>query len=173
MNYYILPKKNEKIFINIKTKPTNEKKLEPFVSSSVFHYLNIVLRQIQDIKKKDDVINYDLINKISNPYEFIFSNVPGLKYSVSKLKPLNNIFYVFMEILVNFNILDFFNNSYIKTFFYGKNISSTIECMNMLREDYNDIYQFHSEITPITIDDLNSTEKKSFDFMDCRRVVKK
>jgi len=50
MNYYILPKKNEKIFINIKT--TTEKKLDPFVSSSVYHYLNVILRQIEDIKKK-------------------------------------------------------------------------------------------------------------------------
>jgi hypothetical protein len=131
----------------------------------VFHYLNLVLRQIEEIKKRDNFINYDLIYKISNPYEFIFSNVPGLKYSVSKLKPLNNIFYIFMEILVNFNILDFFNNVEIKTFFYGKNISSTIECMNMLREDYNDIYQFHRDISPITSEDLNSSEKKSFDFM--------
>lgn len=161
MNYYILPKKNDKILINIKS--TNDKKLEPFVSSSVFHYLNIVSKQIEE--NKDSIINYDLIYKISNPYEFIFSNVPGLKYSVSKLKPLNNIFYVFMEILINFNILDFFNNSEIKTFFYGKNISSTIECMNMLREDYNDVYQFHSEIAPITNEDFNSSEKKSFDFM--------
>ncbi len=163
MNYYILPKKNDKISINIKT--TNEKKLESYVSSSVYHYLNIILRQIEEIKKKDNSINYDLIYKISNPYEFIFSNVPGLKYSVSKLKPLNNIFYIFMEILINFNILDFFNNSEIKSFFYGKNISSTIECMNMLREDYNDVYQFHSEIQEITNDDFNSSEKKSFDFM--------
>ena len=163
MNYYILPKKNDKISINIKT--TSGEKIEPYVSSSVYHYLNIVLRQIEEIKKKDNVINYDLIYKISNPYEFIFSNVPGLKYSVSKLKPLNNIFYIFMEILINFNILDFFNNGEIKTFFYGKNISSTIECMNMLREDYNDVYQFHSEIQSITREDFNSNEKKSFDFM--------
>jgi len=163
MNYYILPKKNDKISINITT--SNTEKLNPFVSSSVFHYLNLVLRQIEEIKKRDNFINYDLIYKISNPYEFIFSNVPGLKYSVSKLKPLNNIFYIFMEILVNFNILDFFNNVEIKTFFYGKNISSTIECMNMLREDYNDIYQFHRDISPITSEDLNSSEKKSFDFM--------
>ena len=163
MNYYILPKKNEKICINIKT--TNDKRLVPFVSSSVYHYMSICLRQIEDIKKKDNIINYDLIYKISNPYEFIFSNVPGLKYSVSKLKPLNNIFYIFMEILVNFNILDFFSNSEIKTFFYGKNISSTIECMNMLREDYNDVYQFHSEIQQITSEDFKSPDKKSFDFM--------
>jgi len=163
MNYYILPKKNDKILINIKT--TSDEKLEPFVSTSVFHYLNVVLRQIEEIKNKDDNINYDLIYKISNPYEFIFSNVPGLKYSVSKLKPLNNIFYIFMEILINFNILDFFNGSEIKTFFYGKNTNSTIDCMNMLREDYNDTYHFQSEITPITSEDLKSTEKKSFDFM--------
>jgi len=163
MNYYILPKKNDKISINIKT--TSVEDLQPYVSSSVYHYLNIVLKQIDEIQKKDNIIDYDLIYKISNPYEFIFSNVPGLKYSVSKLKPLNNIFYIFMEILINFNILDFFNNSGIKTFFYGKNISSTIECMNMLREDYNDIYKFHGEIQEITNDDFNSSEKKSFDFM--------
>jgi hypothetical protein len=163
MNYYILPKKNDKISININA--SSDEKLEPFVSTSVFHYLNVVLRQIEEINKKDDNINYDLIYKISNPYEFIFSNVPGLKYSVSKLKPLNNIFYIFMEILINFNILDFFNGSEIKTFFYGKNTNSTIDCMNMLREDYNDTYHFQSEINPITSEDLKSTEKKSFDFM--------
>ena len=56
--------------------------------------------------------------------QFSKSTEEYLKYSVSKLKPLNNIFYIFMEILVNFNILDFFSNSEIKTFFYGKNISS-------------------------------------------------
>jgi hypothetical protein len=48
MNYYILPKKNDKILINIKT--TSDEKLEPFVSTSVFHYLNVVLRQIEEIK---------------------------------------------------------------------------------------------------------------------------
>ena len=62
MNYYILPKKNDKLFVNIKT--TNSENLEPFVSTSVFHYLNVVLRQIDEIKKKDDNINYDLIYKI-------------------------------------------------------------------------------------------------------------
>lgn len=163
MNYYILPKKNDKIIINMKT--NNTENLQSYVSSSVYHYVSTCLRQIEEIKKKNNMLNYDLIYKISNPYEFIFSNVPGLKYSVSKLKPLNNIFYVFMEILINFNILDFFNSSEIKTFFYGKNISSTIECMNMLREDYNDVYQFNSEIQPVTSEDFNSSEKKSFDFM--------
>jgi hypothetical protein len=165
MNYYILPKKNDKNVIKINMK-ISDSMVKPCVSVSVYHYLNIVLKQIEEIKKKNsNDINYELIYKISNPYEFIFSNVPGLKYSVSKLKPLNNIFYVFMEIFINFNILEFFNGVDIKTFFYGKNISSTIECMNMLREDYNDDYRFQSEITAITIEDFNSNEKNSFDFM--------
>ena len=69
--------------------------------------------------------------KIINPYEFIFSKVPGLKYSVSKLKPQNNIFFIIMEIMYNFNIFDNMNQN-INTIHVGKNSHSIIECMNIM-----------------------------------------
>ena len=40
------------------------------------------------------------VNK--NHYEYIFSKVPGSKFSVSKLKPKSSIFYDILEIISEF-----------------------------------------------------------------------
>jgi hypothetical protein len=118
-------------------------------------------------------VNYDMICKIINPYEFIFSKVPGLKYSVSKLKPQNNIFFIIMEIMYNFNIFDYMNNN-INTIHLGKNSHSIIECMNIMREDYNDNHIFFELNESSNINDLFkkynemkslSIQKQSIDFL--------
>ena len=150
MSYYILPKKHNTIDINPKLieniEGNDESILKPVVSHSLIHYLNIVTEQIKDyfdniVVDTNNTVNYDMICKIINPYEFIFSKVPGLKYSVSKLKPQNNIFFIIMEIMYNFNIFDYMNKN-INTIHLGKNSHSIIECMNIMREDYNDNHIF-------------------------------
>ena len=128
MSYYILPKKHNTTNINPKLVENNEQGdeviLKPVVSHSLVHYLNKITKQINsyfDNNVSDiNIVNYDTICKIINPYEFIFSKVPGLKYSVSKLKPQNNIFFIIMEIMYNFNIFDYMNNI-INTIHLGKN----------------------------------------------------
>lgn len=182
MSYYILPKKHNTIDINPKLLENNEQGddviLKPVVSHSLIHYLNIVTEQIKYyfdniVVDTNNTVNYDMICKIVNPYEFIFSKVPGLKYSVSKLKPQNNIFFIIMEIMYNFNIFDYMNKN-INTIHLGKNSHSIIECMNIMREDYNDNHIFFELNESSNINDLFkkynemkslNIKKQSIDFL--------
>ena len=182
MSYYILPKKHNTIDINPKLieniEGNDESILKPVVSHSLIHYLNIVTEQIKDyfdniVVDTNNTVNYDMICKIINPYEFIFSKVPGLKYSVSKLKPQNTIFFIIMEIMYNFNIFDYMNKN-INTIHLGKNSHSIIECMNIMREDYNDNHIFFELNESININDLFkkynemkslNIKKQSIDFL--------
>jgi hypothetical protein len=180
MSYYILPKKHNTIDINPKLVENNKENdvnvLKPVVSHSLVHYLNIVTQQIKSYFDNNDAmnaVNYELICKIINPYEFIFSKVPGLKYSVSKLKPQNNIFFIIMEIMYNFNIFDGMNEN-INTIHLGKNSHSIIECMNIMREDYNDNHIFFELNESSNINDLFkkynemkslNIQKQSIDFL--------
>lgn len=181
MSYYILPKKHNTININPKLLNCSESTMEsialkPIVSHSLVHYLSRITQQIKiyfDNNLNDSTINYDMICKVVNPYEFIFSKVPGLKYSVSKLKPLNNIFFIIMEIMYNFNIFDYMNEN-INTIHLGKNSHSIIECMNIMREDYNDNHIFFELNESSNINDLFkkynemkslNIQKQSIDFL--------
>jgi hypothetical protein len=182
MSYYILPKKHNTIDINPKLIENNEGNceniLKPLVSQSLVHYLNVVTQQIKTYfdsvaSDTNNTINYDTICKIINPYEFIFSKVPSLKYSVSKLKPQNNIFFIIMEVMYNFNIFENMNEN-INTIHLGKNSHSIIECMNIMREDYNDNHIFFELNESSNINDLFkkynemkslNIQKQSIDFL--------
>jgi hypothetical protein len=185
MSYYILPKKHTIININpklVENNFTNDSNvLKPIVSQSLIYYLNIITEQIKDFFNNEvttnescnNTISYDMICKIINPYEFIFSKVPNLKYSVSKLKPQSNIFFIIMEILNNFNVFDYMNEN-INTIHLGKNSHSIIECMNILREDYNDNHIFFELNESSNIQDLVkkysemkllNIQKQSIDFL--------
>lgn len=179
MSYYILPRKHNTIVINPKLIESNEDNdeniLKPVVSQSLIYYLNIITEQIKNYFKNETskTVSYELICKLVNPYEFIFSKVPGLKYSVSKLKPQNNIFFIIMEIMYNFTIFENMNEN-INTIHLGKNSHSIIECMNIMREDYNDNHIFFELNESSNINDLFkkynemkslNIQKQSIDFL--------
>jgi len=135
MSYYILPKINNKIVIN----PiySNKEHLEPYISNSLLYYYNEIIGQIKQssINIPETFNNYI---KIINPYEFIYSKVPGSKFSVSKLKPNSNLFYDFLELSILLNIFEQYKHDAIKTLHLSYNKSDTIECIQMLRENYDD-----------------------------------
>ena len=142
MSYYILPKKNNGVKL-CPTITTSTAELQPIISFSLSYHLSEINKQITNIINNNDPdrMNYtvDFISKIVNPYEFIFSKVPSSKYSVSKLKPTSNLFYVFMEIVQTFNLFDHFFNKNIKHAHFGPHAQATIECIDMLREGNEDI----------------------------------
>jgi hypothetical protein len=82
--------------------------------------------------------NFEELIKIVNPYEYIFSKVPGSKFSVSKLKPKTNLFYDFLEVCTVLNIFDTYKLKSIKTLHLTPNSNDTIECFEMIRENYDD-----------------------------------
>ena len=111
MNYYIIPKNNFNIKIDLLINPN---KINPFISYSLIHFLNDIYSQLLNINieaEKETEIEIEIkkgstndtilefINKIVNPFEFIHTNVPGSFLSVSKVKPSSNIFFELMEVL--------------------------------------------------------------------------
>jgi hypothetical protein len=146
MSYYTLPKK----IIDVEFDPliTNSHDcVAPFISYSLCNYLTSMNEQFKKIRDSDLYISHMeddnvlfFLNKAINPYEFIFTKVPSSKLSVSKLKPHSNLFYILMEIVNNFNLLDGFYDKDIKTLSYGANADSIIEFVNIFREESSDIH---------------------------------
>jgi len=132
MSYYILPKKNNILHITSHIKLNNNINNNYYISHSLFHYLNKQLNEVESL-------NNDFL-KMINPYEFLFSKVPSYKISVSKLKPPSHSFYILMELSHIFNLFDSFSKKNITTMHFSSCPESTIECMDMMREEMHDIH---------------------------------
>lgn len=163
MSYYILPKNNNKIISD----PTSDQHNEclPIISFSIDNYYKKMYDQINLMCCQSDDFSlnsfFELI-KIINPYEFIFSKVPGSKYSVSKLRPNSNIFYDFLEILITFNIFDLYKSQNINLLCISSNYNDINECSEMLRENFNDtIFSFENFNGEI----FNSLKERKMNFL--------
>jgi hypothetical protein len=164
MSYYILPKNVNTINVNPKS---SHDLCEPYISYSLINYFYSTKEQVTEIFSDDE--NEDISNntfsglcKLVNPYEFVFSKVPGSKYSVSKLKPKTSIFYDLLEISNNLNILDSFNNNEpIKFLHISPNYIDSIECFEMFRDNYPDQ---HLYLENFDIDN-NVSNNINFDFL--------
>ena len=115
MSYYILPKNNN--IINVNPIASCRELLNPYISHSLYHYYNETRNEIEKVCSSENESNncFDDLIKIVNPYEYIFSKVPGSKFSVSKLKPKSNTFYDFLEVSTTVNIFESFKNQGVKT----------------------------------------------------------
>jgi hypothetical protein len=137
MNYYIIPKNNFHVKINLQL--TTTQKIEPFISYSFIFYINDIYNQLLKLQENNEDANIDYINKIVNPFEFIHSNVPGSSISVSKVKPDSNIFFELMELFQIFNITDSLSSKQkIHVAHFTHNYSSTNELLNIIREENED-----------------------------------
>jgi len=142
MNYYIIPKNNFNIKINLQL--TNS--ISPYISYSLIFFMNDIYNQLFKIQEtcepkinENESITIDYINKIVNPFEFIHSNVPGSSISVSKVKPDSSIFFELMELFQVFNINDILSlKQKINVAHLTNNYTSTNYLLNMLREDNED-----------------------------------
>jgi hypothetical protein len=157
MSYFILPKNNNIIDIiplfDIEKNPI-------YTSYSVYNHYYETYEQLKKIISTDNTdISFNEIENLYkefNPYEYIFSKVPGSKYSVSKLKTKTNLFYEFLEISTILNFFDPFKNSNVKMIHIGENFSDIAECFSLLRENKEDVL--------IHYNDANVVECK-FDFI--------
>ena len=145
MNYYTLPKINNKITI---TENNIASEIKTYISKTLINYYNELNDEI-NILCKDNNIDYYEIIKIINPHEYIFSKVPGSNFSVSKLKPKSIMFYDLLEIFQTLKLLDFFNFDIMNSLIVGANYEDSLECLEMLRENYNEdkffcFYEYNS-----------------------------
>lgn len=166
MSYYILPKNNN--IINVNPKYSNNPN-DIYVSFTLLTYYNSIKNQINNMFFYiDDISNntFEEAITIVNPCEFIFSKVPGSKFSVSKLKPKTNLFYDLFEILNNLNLFDTFKESTIKTLHMSPNYYDSIFCNEMLRENFIDEYFFYNDVN--LCDELNNN-KFDYIFYECNK----
>lgn len=138
MSYYLLPKIYN--FLNVNPKDDTNV-CEIYSSYSLYNFYNNTKNQIDILCSKENdpsFTTYDELIKIVHPYEYIFFKVPGSKFSVSKLKPQTNVFYDLLEIFVTLNIFDLYMNKPIKTLHVSLTCEDSNECVQMVRENYND-----------------------------------
>ena len=165
MNYYILPKINNTVIVNPIDSSTNYLQLQPYISQSLSKYYTESNKQIKSICENDNTLSYEGLIQIVNPYEYVFSKVPGSKFSVSKLKPQTNLFYDFLEICSIVNIFETYKSQTMKTLHVTHNHRDTIECFEILREDYADEIIYYNEINDNTIKSIGD-EKYDFLFFE-------
>jgi hypothetical protein len=162
MSYYILPKNNNIIIVD----PSNgHNSIEPIISLSIQNYYHQMIEQIKLMCNNDYDLSYNDLNnlmKIVHSYEFIFSKVPGTKFSVSKLKQKSNTFYDFLEIINTLNIFEYVKTQPINTLHICNNYEDSIECLEMLRENVCDNNIFNKKFN----DDLfKSINERNIDFI--------
>jgi hypothetical protein len=184
MNYYILPKNKNIIIFNIEFRPFVP---QLYISHSLHNYISKLIKLINNIVynntlgeaiASNNIINnetFENIHNIIHPYKFIYSNVPNTSISVSKLKPHSNTFYDFIEIIKSLNIFELYNNKnkQLKTLFFGENSYAIMECMDIIREDYNDNYNYISDFKNYYFFiNNNDIHKKSVDFLFYDLLIK-
>ena len=100
---------------------------------SLYNYLHMLKQTI------DEYYEYwDIIKKITNPYEYIHTIVPNHKYSLCKHKPLSRSFFKMVEIIDTFSFL---NESYnIQSFHLAEGPGGFIEAFNYKRNNKQDFY---------------------------------
>lgn len=140
MSYYLLPSKKTLIDLNF-TFEDGEYTRFPYISPSLENYINIMEDEMVEEKETlESGYTIDFFKKTINPYEYIFTKVPGTKFSVGKMKPFSAKFYTFLEMIHILNLFDTFYHRKIRIILFGSNSTSMSECIDILRENYNDSY---------------------------------
>ena len=137
MSYYLLPSKNTPI--EISPISTNILTPLPFISPSLDYYQQLMNDQIKTLTE-DNENTIDFLQKIVNPYEYIFTKVPGTKFSVAKMKPYSSSFYIFLEMLQILDLFELFHHRKIISVLHGPNAKSMNDCIDILRENYSDVH---------------------------------
>jgi len=143
---------------SIKLMFRDEKDTSRYISLSIAHYLYDVKQCINN-----HINDWDNIKKITNPYEYIHTNISAGKYSISKIKPLSRAFFKLIEIC---NTFDLFNNNLAKpitSFHLAEGPGSFIEALTYLRFNTKDVYYGMTLIN--TTDDSVPGWEKSHKFL--------
>jgi 23S rRNA U2552 (ribose-2'-O)-methylase RlmE/FtsJ len=135
MNYFLLDKSNFNLQPNnIKINFCNESEIK-YINLSTKKFLEIIKGKITDCYDE-----WDNLKKLTNEYEYIHTNIPQFKNSISKIKPISRAFFKLIEIFNTFNILDIYEKKKIKSFHLAEGPGGFIEALSYLRFNKDDIY---------------------------------
>jgi hypothetical protein len=115
----------------------------PNITISHSLYNSLCQTKLQ-IEKND--IGWDNCKKLTNPFEFIHTVIPGHKTQVSKLTPLSRSFYKMIEISTIFNLCNKKDNDEMIVNHlisdYVNNLSNNMNDLNEVQWCLNDNYQY-------------------------------
>jgi hypothetical protein len=148
MSYYLIPKVHHSISIN---PSTTENEIIPCISQTFINYYNSKKHDIELLCNSNHDYSYENIIQYVNTHEYIFTKVPGSNFSVSKLKPKSILFYDLFEIIQNINLIDIFKEDILNSLIIGKNYEDSLECLEMMRENYNNdkffcYYEYNTDL---------------------------
>ena len=136
MSWYLITKINSHIGDKgLKLKFGNKEEDNIFISKTLCKIINKTKESITEHYDE-----WDIHKKITNPYEYIHTNVPNKNISISKLKPISRAFYKLIEIVECMNLLKNYEHSPMKSFHLAEGPGGFIEAMTFLRKNEKDRY---------------------------------
>ena len=140
LDFNIIYKNDKNDKIQLKNNLENN---DILLCNSLHHYLLILKQSI------DEYYEYwDIMKKITNPYEYIHTIVPNHKCSLCKYKPLSRSFFKMIEMINTFDFLT--DRNPIQTFHLAEGPGGFIEAFNYKRKNSADIYYGMTLITDNT-----------------------
>jgi 23S rRNA U2552 (ribose-2'-O)-methylase RlmE/FtsJ len=135
MTYFILPQ------IEYDIRPSNLKLLCKEITEDDGKLTISLKKYLNNIKGLIDkhITQWDNAKKYTNPYEFIHTNVPNTKNSISKLKPISRAFFKLIEIYKTHHLLPQ-DDLPIKSFHLAEGPGGFIEATTYLRTNPDDKY---------------------------------
>ena len=134
MTFYLINQLNNKFNIDdIDINYDNSNNI--FISKTLQLYLINIKQQIDNYPNK-----WDSFKKYTNPYEYIHTNIPGTKTSISIHKPLSRSYFKLIEIYKLHDICEDFKNININTYHLAEGPGGFIEAISFLRNNNNDKY---------------------------------
>lgn len=163
MSYYLLPTKNTVVDIFLDTSETIIE--DPYISHSLEHYLKATSEQIKtSFEDASPGYAIDAVEKFINTHEYIFTKVPGSKFSVSKMKVASEEFYCLLEIMETLNLLEDFENKKMNIMVHGSQHEAITECIDFLRENNKDNYtpEHFKHCVDLLYYELNNTTREKY-----------
>ena len=115
---------------------SNELKDNILISKTLHDYLNTTKTEIDMHYER-----WDIVKKYTNPYEYIHSQIPNSKISVSKYKPLSRSYFKFIEMANTFSLMDCSSKEEtLNSFHLAEGPGGFIEAMVNLRKNSEDTY---------------------------------
>ena len=138
MIYFLIPRTyndNLSLFLNcIISRDSSMPK--PTISESLSYYLSDIKEKIQKYDQE-----WDQYKKYTNPYEYIHSNLPNRRKSVSKYKPLSRSFFKMIEVVETFKLIPISKTEQpINTFHLAEGPGGFIEAIARIRNMPTDTY---------------------------------
>jgi hypothetical protein len=161
MSYFLLPKTNNDININIQL--SSCKKQIQIKSNCVLKYYEEMCKEILKIKTEksfEPFNDYENIAESIHPYECIYKKIPGSKLSVSKLKTKSLLFYDFLEINQIFDLFNFYKNKTLSILNISPNYEDLNYYIEMIKENNDEVL-----FMPKLNDETYKSIKKKYDFI--------